>query len=252
MAKACQGSVNSPLRLFWLMICLSGTFVSAKGQLAQPDTLLLDQSRKEAVYQFMQGYGKTLPVFAGAEWVQRTQKVGGNPFWGQPGPFLGQVVMQGILYPNLMLQYDTEADALLVLPDGEGLRLVVPKEKVLRFSLGNTHFLRPNAPESFPGLEDSAYYRVLYDGPSMVLARNRKFLQYQPGEEISEVYRESIAYFMMNGKQFVEISSESDIVSLRGRKNKELRKMLHTRNLRFKKAPEQTLQAAARYVDGGL
>lgn len=252
MAMPCHGTVSRILRVCLLIICLSGTVCPVWSQSAPPDTSLADQSRREAVDLFMQGYGRSLPVFAGAEWVQRTQKVGGNPFWGQAVPYKGDVELQGIVYPGLSLQYDIETDALLVLPEGDGLRLVVPKEKVGRFSLGQTRFLRPAAPGAYPGLDDSSYYRVLYEGPTMVVARTRKSLHYQPGEEVTEVYRESTAYFMMDGKRFASISSESDLVSLRGRKNKDLRKMLHTRNLRFKKAPEQTLLAAARYFDGGL
>jgi hypothetical protein len=214
-----------------------------------PDTSFTRMARAHAIQAFQNGLGQSLPVLQGREWVSNTQKIRGHPFFGSPEPVTGSVRYNGIEYSALSLQYDVSADELLVLPQGDGLRLVIPKLKVSAFTLGQDHFIRPDPEQADYGLTDTGYYRQLYSGASMVLERRWKEIRYQPSEEIHDAYTEHRAYYMMDGRMFRIITGEQGLLSLKGKKNRELKKLLAEKKLRFRKMPEQALIAAGEFYD---
>jgi hypothetical protein len=206
------------------------------------------QVQAGAMSMYMQELGQAIPVYQGTEWVSRAQKAKGYPFFGAPTPYPGIVSYKGLDYPGLQLQYDIYSGTLLVLP-GDGLKLEIPRHKIDRFVLDSLEFIRPGSEPMPPGLSDSIFYRVVYRGPTEVLAWHRKSIRDRPGEEFSEVYEEKVFYYLWSGERFVDIASEKQLLSLKGSKNRALRKKLSDMRIRFKKDTEQALVTAAAFYD---
>jgi hypothetical protein len=83
----------------------------------------------------------------------------------------------------------------------------------------------------------------------MVLERRWKEIRYQPGEEIHDAYVEYRAYYMMDGRRFRMITGEQGLLSLKGKKSKELKKLLAEKKIKFRKMPEQALIVAGEFYD---
>jgi hypothetical protein len=102
---------------------------------------------------------------------------------------------------------------------------------------------------SAAGLSDTVFYRLVYPGPTTVLALHQKFIRDRPGDENSETYEEKVLYYIRVDTQFREIVSEKQLLGLKGARNKSLRKLLSERQIRFRKNKEEALLIAAGFYD---
>jgi hypothetical protein len=198
---------------------------------------------------YMSALGPAIPVFQGAEWVRISQKAKGHPFFEKPTPVMGSLRYQGVLYRGLSMQYDIQQGLVLVLPEGDGLRLAIPREKLDGFSFDSTVFVKSSVFASAAGLSDTVFYRIVYPGPTTVLALHQKFIRDRPVEENSETYEEKVLYYILSDAQFHEVVSEKQLLALKGARNKSLRKLFSERQIRFRKNTEEALLIAAGYYD---
>lgn len=240
-----------PLRLS-AAVCLIGLLTLTSQCFAQRFSPGISDSANTqalAMSLYMKELGQAIPVLQGVEWTGRGQKTKGHPFFGQATPFTGSVRYHGLTYPGLALQYDLYAGALLILPENDGLRLEIPRHKLDRFVLDTLEFIRPGPEAPQIGLSDTVFYRVVYRGPTTVLARHRKDIRDRPGEDEGGVYEENIFYYMWSGAAYEVVDSEKQLLSLKGHRNRALRKQLSDRNIRFRKNTEAALVTAAVFYD---
>lgn len=225
------------------------TFHRSVAQPIIPDTGFIRTARNNSIQAFIDEGGYTLPIFQGREWIAPLQKENGHPFFHSPEPIPGSIVFSGIEYTQIGLMYDLKIDGLVVLPPDLGLRLILPKHKVNSFIIGNDKFIRPTIIQTDQGLSDMLYYRLIYPGPSTVVAHEWKVMKLAPDKEVSVSYVDKVEYYMFDGKKFQLIDSDQDLIELSGTKNKELKKLLSSQETRFRKQPEQALITASAFYD---
>jgi hypothetical protein len=218
-------------------------------QVNRPDIVKPAEQGSRAIDVYMSGLGPSIPVYQGAEWVRISQKAKGHPFFEKPMPVQGSMRYQGVLYPALSMQYDIQQGRVLVLPEGDGLRLSIPWEKLDWFTLDSTEFVKPSVYAPATGLSDTIFYRIVYPGTTTVLAWHQKFIRDRPGEETSEVFEEKVQYYIRKDNRFLEVVSENQLLGLKGNRNKSLRKLFAEKHIRFRKNTEEALLIAATFYD---
>lgn len=159
----------------------------------------------------------------------------------------GTLVYDGVKYGGVKLQYDEWGDQL-VTTDVQGTNLVqLYKGKVSAFSIGTHMFV--NNTTNDPG---AGYYRVLYNGKSTILVKEKKIVQEKHGETNAETVRTvdvTIDYYLKTTKGFQKFNRLSTLLQLFGNQRKAVAGYIRDKNLKYRHDKENVFYQAVAFYD---
>ena len=234
-----------------LLIFSALIFVNKKvpAQTAAADSAFLIKAKLYSRQTLFQNAQETVPLYQGKEFVQYGQMIKGTPFFLYSKPEKGNLEYNHVFYADITLAYDMIADKVIIRDYSNPYLMIAPTEKINYFKLGEHIFFRPEADIRYQGLSDTGFYEIIYPGRSMVVAKKWKQVQYLQGEEIPYAFMSFEKYYMYDQKTFREVNSRNDLHSIFKGKEKEMKKIIRSQDLNFKKNKEQSLIQSASYFD---
>ncbi len=179
-------------------------------------------------------------LYNGYEYIRNGTPAKGFPFFYADSLLPGSLFYDGILYPNIDLEYDLVQDQL-VIRDYTGNALIsLVSQKVDRFSIDG-HRFRYVAAEKTDQLK-SGFYEVLYTaGPAALLARHEKKLVAAANTQDQARYTEASSHFLQLHDRYYRVDGEDQLLDALQDKKAALKKYIHDNKIRFRKDLEQAL-----------
>lgn len=171
----------------------------------------------------------------------------GHPFYMADSLVAGTVTYDGLDYRNIKLLYDEVNDELIT-TDWQGDNLVqLLKERVNGFSMGMQQFVHLKG--AYPA---AGYYRVIYDGKSTVIAREKKEIQVKTGRTTAETERwvsRATDYYIKTPGGYRKFNRLNSFLSILGSHRRQVANYIRQNRMHFKSEKDRVLAQAARYYD---
>lgn len=171
----------------------------------------------------------------------------GHTFFMADSLIEGTLIYDGVKYSNVKLQYDEWTDQL-VTTDVPGSNLVqLHKASVSAFSIGPHMFVNNTTDD--PG---AGYYRILYNGKSTILVKEKKIVQEKHGETNAETVRSvdvTVDYYLKTPRGFQKFNRLSSLLALFGSHRKAVAGYLRDKNLKYRQDKENVFYQAVAFYD---
>jgi len=189
---------------------------------------------------------ESLPVYSGRVFYPEMMTIG-HPFVFSDDWQKGTICYDGICYHDLLFKYDVYHQELLVMtPKIVPVRLV--SERVQRFNLGNSTFVRYNPDEDH--VLKTGFYQQLETGSITILVHYRKIVQ----EKIVQVTLERSlislnSYYALKDGKYYPINSQKSLLSLFGDRRQAVTRHLKQQKVKFKRDKEKAIVLAAKFYN---
>lgn len=196
---------------------------------------------------YLSEYKEALPYFqeliTGGQYAEASKLIQGDPFFASRQFENGTLSINGIVYPQVPLLYDSYRDQLVTFHPIFNQKILIKPEKIDGFLLSNGSRFR-----FFPGnssyfRDNNGIYQILGEGSFTALAKRYKTTKStREMSRFDEVYVEKSDYFLWNTGVFYPISQGKQAIEILGFEPKEIKKQLRSRSLNFKQNPEGYLR----------
>ena len=232
------------LLLFLILFFHTGP---ASAQSSLPDSI--DPAVANAIRVFANATGNQAGFYNGIQYRRYPNFIhSGQPFFIADSLIAGTLTYNGVRYENVRLQLDEVNDELIT-TDLQGDNLVqLYKPKVGAFSIGPAAFVNLTS-ASYP---DAGYYRVLYNGKSQVLVKEKKSIQVKHGETNAETVRSvdaSVDYYMKTAKGYEKFNRLNAFLSLFGKDRKAVAEFIRDKKLKYRQDKENLFYQAVTFYD---
>lgn len=205
-----------------------------------------DSLIEQTFHRYQIGLGKTMQLYNGAEYIRPFPLLKGAPFLEESGLQKGTVYFDGILYPDVMLAYDIVKQEL-VTTGYQNINLTLVPEKIGYFYLANRLFI-PAPRDSITNKKAmSGFCEVLYNQHLLVLAHYQKTPRRSSSTESAATFMQSTTYYILKDNTVLKIDNEKALLAAFNEQKDNVKKYMRSNNLKFKKAPAETLQKTAAY-----
>ncbi len=189
-------------------------------------------------------------LYNGYEYIRNGVFAKGFPFFDADGLVPGSLTYDGILYPDIELEYDLVLDQLVIRdPTGKTLISLI-SQKINHFSIGSHYFRYLNQFKGNLVTLDAGIYEQLYaEGRLALYARHDKKLIFPSNNQEQARYVANNTYFLRKDDQFYPVEGEGSLLSALKDKKEALRTYIRANKLHFKRDLEQSLvQTTAYYL----
>lgn len=196
---------------------------------------------------YLPEYQEQLPYFqeliTGGQYAEASRLIQGNPYFASRQFENGTLSINGIVYPEVPLLYDSFLDQVVTFHPIFNQKILIKPEKIDAFALSNGSMFR-----FIPGNEDylhnqNGIYEVLGAGEFTALAK-----RYKTTKELRElsqydaVFVEKSDFFLWRDGVFFSVGKQKQVFETLGLNSKETRKKLRSQGLNLKQNPEKSLQ----------
>ncbi len=175
---------------------------------------------------------QTTKIYDGREYVINSALISGTPFFKNgENPEGNMLLFDKVVYTDLPLLYDITADQLLTRRPGESSNVIVVKELVELFTLGQDTLV--SLKKTATGLEDGFYLRI-FDSPRYKsVARYRKSVKDPRSVNAKKYYEETVEYFVKTpaSDQYVPLKTTGKLLSIDKQYKKNLKSLLRTHGM---------------------
>jgi hypothetical protein len=166
----------------------------------------------------------------------------GDPFFNTKKPTYGSVVYQGYYYDSLLLTYDVIQDNLILSYNnlGQFFTVVLNSDKIDSFGLHEHVF--DHIKDATPGLNNSGFYDVLYDGTSRILVKRRKSTRPANTKGYLFEYIDADRYFVLKNDRYHSVASKAGIYRLFNENKKAIKREMRKVNYTYKSQTDRYLK----------
>jgi hypothetical protein len=194
--------------------------------------------------------GSGMSLYSGSEYLEPTRTNEQHPFYLDSDWIDGAVHYNGDWYRNVSLLYDITSDKLVTEYYFNGNPMLLVKEKLDQFSLGQRYFKKFFKEDFKNSLPATGFYEVLYNGQTMLIARREKKMQDRiEGMKVQIDFEEKYRYFILRNGEFLPIRSKKSMYKLLEDKKQELKQRVREEKLNFKLNREQSFSRMAALYD---
>jgi hypothetical protein len=213
----------------------------AQGQPSR-DSSSYDPSNARLGQDIQARLGDDSKLYNGYEYIRNGTPAKGFPFFDSDSLLPGSLSYDGILYRNILLEYDLVQDQLVTY-DYTGKALIsLITGKIDRFSIGPHYFRYFVADKIASNLPKTGFYEVLYaSGSVTLLERREKKLVFPTNRDDPARYDQEILYFLQVGDRFYRIDGKNDLLDALNDKKDALKKYIRENKIRFSKQMEKAL-----------
>lgn len=196
---------------------------------------------------YLPEYQKQLPYFqeliTGGQYAEASRLIQGNPYFASRQFENGTLSINGIVYPEVPLLYDSYLDQVVTFHPIFNQKILIKPEKIDAFELFNGsrfQFLPGNSTYLH---NQNGIYEILGEGDFKALAKRYKSTK--PLREMSQfdaVFKEQSDFFLWQKGGFYPVSNVNQAIQILGLNPKDTKKQTRSAGLNFKQNPEKTLQ----------
>ncbi len=217
---------------------------------AQTDTAFIALAKANTIQLHQAALGAQARLYNGSRYRDPVMTIDYHPFYNSEDWITGSVFYDGEYFQGVSLLYDLLNGVLVTehYPSGHAIRLVT--EKIQHFSMAGHTFRLIENQSVQNSLPRTAFYDILYDGESRLVALRQKFRH----DEVSSVaivvtYEEKNRYFLQRNGVFFPVRSKGSLLKLMDDKKQQLRKLLKENHISFKDDRELALKSVAKFYD---
>lgn len=200
---------------------------------------------------YLSEYKEQLPYFqeliTGGQYAEASRLIQGNPYFASRQFEDGTLTINGIVYPEVPLLYDSYLDQVVTFHPIFNQKILIKPEKIDGFVLSNGSGFR-----FFSGNEEylrnqNGIYEVLGEGDFLALAKRYKTTkELREMSQYDAVFVEKSDYFLVQSGEFFPVTKGKQAIEILGLDPKETKKQLRSAGLNFKLNPERFLQFLTR------
>ena len=217
---------------------------------AQTDTAFATLAKANTIQLHQEALGGQARLYNGSKYRDPIITLDFHPFFISEDWITGSVFYDGEYYENVPLMYDLLNGVLVTehYPSGHAIRLV--SEKIQRFSIDGHNFRLIENSTVQNSLPRTAFYDVLYDGETRVVALRQKFRRDEvEALRIEVTYEEKNRYFILRNGVYFSVRSKGSVLKLMDDKKQQLRRLIKQNGLSFHDNRELALKSVAQFYD---
>ena len=198
--------------------------------------------------QYLKNIGANAGIYQGTAYDHYWNKVMGNPFFLKEGLVPGKILYDGTLYENIPVAYDMLKEVLVTKSFSRNTDISLVGERVAYFSIDSHDFVRLVKDSTPSSLPNTGFYERLYLGDISVFEkREKKIKQSLKAEDNITRFIEYNYYYVQKDGKFYPVESESDLLRIFKDQRAEIRKLLNSREMNYKKDPPKVIVQAVVY-----
>jgi hypothetical protein len=215
-----------------------------------PDTTYLSAARQNAVKIYRQAIGVQARLYNGSKYLAPEHTLEQHPYFLSEDWIMGDVFYDGEYFQNVPLMYDLSSGHLISEHFSSGHAIQLVQEKLRHFSISG-HYFEKIENESVAGsLPQTAFYDVLYPGPTKVVVRREKFLREKiESNTIQRFFDEKNRYYIFKNGAFFPVKSKASVLKLLGAQKQQLKKFMKQQKLSLSDDRELALKNLAAHYD---
>ncbi len=191
-----------------------------------------------------------LLLYKGPEYYNYAPTIAnGHPFFLTGDFQTGRVVYENVLYENVPLLYDIVQDELILEHYDGFYKIQLNKADVSAFSMNGHSFIHlktGNQGSTTP----AGFYEVLYQGKTSLYARRTKSIRERNVQvQVVRDAKSSDQYFIQTASGLLAIKNLKAALKIMDSHADAIRQHLKSRDLNYKRDPQQTLIEAVKYYD---
>jgi hypothetical protein len=237
-----------PLAFFFCTIFINK---AAYSQSKEEDSILFETAISNTISIYNQQLGDQSPVYNGSHYVKPpfTFKTGSPYFLSDTFARNSSVVYDDIQFDSLALLYEDLRELLVSKSTGYLLQLV--NQRILSFKISGHKFIRLVSDSLNPGITNTGFYELLYQGRSTVLKKTIKNIVEEANvtEGVLEHIEVSYQYYIKKNHSYMQVKTKRELFEAFSDHEKDIRHYIKKNKLRFKRDRERTIVQAAVYYD---
>ncbi len=172
----------------------------------------------------------------------------GHAFFDNDKMGMASLVYDGVLYQQVMLQYDEIQEAVII--EDASLRIQLLNERLSKFSVFNNTFVRIVKDSSSNALLNTGFYNVLYDGKNSLLKKEVKTIREDITTDKIIYYVDVHRYhYIKKAAAYYAVNSKKNVLSILGDKKKDIQQYIRKNKLSFRKDRDNMLVKVMAYYD---
>lgn len=233
------------IRYLCFILLLAAT--SAYSQQGPEDTAFIQSALDSSVAIYEKSIGLQHQYLNGSAYVEPPRTGEQHPFFLSDDWTLGPITFDGQQYNNVPMLYDLTIDQVVSESAGANPQLL-QKAKLQKFTLSGHQFIKIDGEASLP---ESGFYHVLYEGPSQVICRRRKFKYDRPDSSIKLeiIFEEKNRFFILKDSDYLPVRSRRSVLKVLSDQKAQIRTFVRKNQIRFKKNLDVSLPVVARFYD---
>lgn len=196
---------------------------------------------------YLPEYKEALPYFqeliTGGQYAEASRLIEGNPYFASRQFENGTLSINGIVYPEVPLLYDSYLDQLVTFHPIFNQKILIKPEKIDGFKLSNGSSFRFIPGNSNYLRNQNGIYEILGEGEFTALAKRYKSTK--ENRDISQydaIFVAKSDFFLWKNGVFYPVSKGKQILEIIGLDVKQTKKELRAEGLNFKQGPENFLR----------
>jgi len=174
----------------------------------------------------------------------------GSPYFLASEARNGTLVYDHVSYDGVQLLYDELQDNLIFVDESH--RIMLLNDKVERFSILGNQFVNIEQQEPIKGDHPNGYFKILYEGNSMMLKKEEKKIRelnsFSADEKVRVIDTRSV-YYLRKGNDYFKIDGKKSFFEVWGNYQKEIREFIKYNKLKFKKEVDMDYARITAFCD---
>jgi hypothetical protein len=196
---------------------------------------------------YLSEYKEQLPYFqeliTGGQYAEASRLIQGNPYFASRQFEDGTLTINGIVYPEVPLLYDSYLDQVVTFHPIFNQKILIKPEKIDGFMLSNGSSFRFFSGNADYLRNQNGIYEVLGEGEFLALAKRYKTTkELREMSQYDAVFLEKSDFFLYQAGKFYPVTSAKQAITVLGFDSKSTKKQLRAAGLNFKQSPENYLQ----------
>ena len=210
------------------------------------------KAEKNIEIYFNKAVGSQSRLFNGFSYVGYRSNIDGSPYFLEQNLFRnGTVVYDGFKYENVPLLYDIYKDFLVSNNYESSLQFSLISDRVSSFTILDRHHIYINTSKDSVNIPfSSGFLELLHDGKTQVLIKRTASLQQTSGTaDLRKYFLSRTQFFVKKDGNYFKITNESSFLKLFKDHKGEMKRLLKTNAVKFRKEPTKAMVLLATYFD---
>jgi len=227
--------------LFLLVFCIYDLH-------AQPgDSLRSQLAAFEAIKYYHSSMGINAAIYTGKEHSGYPEFYEGTAYYKEPAWQKGEIMYDGIHYPEVFLKYDMVKDEVIVRSADSITAIVLVPQRVSWFRYEEGKFIYIPKTDEFSLF---GFYHELQAGKITLLARRKKIIdEIVTAAAVVHKFVEKKGYYVRKAAMVYPLKNEQAFYEAVGEKKNELKQYLKSKSLKYGKDPEAAMNAMIQYYN---
>lgn len=212
----------------------------------------LSKAEKNTETYFNKAIGSQSRLFTGFSYVGYRSNIDGSPYFLEENLFKnGTVVYDGFKYENVPLLYDVYKDVLISNNYESSLQFSLISDRVSSFTILDHHHIYINTSKDSVNIPfKTGFLELLHDGKAQVLVKRSASLQQTTGtSDLRKYFLSRTQFFVKKDGNYFKITNESSFLNLFKDHKAEMKRLLKTNAVKFRKEPAKAMVLLATYFD---